>query len=309
MRWQCGNKTRRSQLALLASACQAAAYKGREAAERVTCLNSTLPLPDHPQRLSTRCAWRTRSSWCSTAASTCSKVSWDSNCLLHYGTNVYIGFWWSRTPSQHHCCSLTGANMPCSDRAVHHLEDNGVLFGPGKAANAGMGWWGLSAQCVVGCSSLHAARCVACCKRARADLALLRLRWCTPCCRRSGGQRAGDGSKPSGPLLVARRGEGMCCAAAQLARGLCAQVGLHTSAGAITSLLSCNACRCVPSSSRSCRWVVGRRHKRSSLLAGMQRQIAPQGTPPPRTACVGPTLGLCTHPSSPGHLQDVQGGG
>lgn len=29
--------------------------------------------------------------------------------------------------------------MPCTDRAVHHLEDNGVLFGPGKAANAGEG--------------------------------------------------------------------------------------------------------------------------------------------------------------------------
>lgn len=30
-----------------------------------------------------------------------------------------------------------GANMPCTDRAVHHLEDNEVLFGPGKAVNAG----------------------------------------------------------------------------------------------------------------------------------------------------------------------------
>jgi glutamate dehydrogenase (NADP+) len=39
---------------------------------------------------------------------------------------------------QHGCKYLfEGANMPCTDRAVHHLEDNGVLFGPGKAANAG----------------------------------------------------------------------------------------------------------------------------------------------------------------------------
>lgn len=133
----------RSQLALPASASRAAAPSGRTAGERVNpCPISTLNKhPANPQRLSTRCALRTRSSWCSMAASTCLKVGWDSNCLLHYGTNIGLRVerW---PPPQHHCCFHAGANMPCSDRAVHHLEDNGVLFGPGKAANAGMGWLG-----------------------------------------------------------------------------------------------------------------------------------------------------------------------
>ncbi len=30
-----------------------------------------------------------------------------------------------------------GANMPCTAEAVHHMIESGVLFGPGKAANAG----------------------------------------------------------------------------------------------------------------------------------------------------------------------------
>lgn len=36
-------------------------------------------------------------------------------------------------------CQLVceGANMPCTAEAAHHLIENGVLFGPGKAANAG----------------------------------------------------------------------------------------------------------------------------------------------------------------------------
>lgn len=36
-------------------------------------------------------------------------------------------------------CKLVaeGANMPCTPEAIHHFQENGVLFGPGKAANAG----------------------------------------------------------------------------------------------------------------------------------------------------------------------------
>ena len=30
-----------------------------------------------------------------------------------------------------------GANMPCKLDAIHYFIDNGVVFGPGKAANAG----------------------------------------------------------------------------------------------------------------------------------------------------------------------------
>ena len=30
-----------------------------------------------------------------------------------------------------------GANMPCTEEAVHAFQANGVLFAPGKAANAG----------------------------------------------------------------------------------------------------------------------------------------------------------------------------
>ena len=30
-----------------------------------------------------------------------------------------------------------GANMPCSLEAIHYFIDNGVIFAPGKAANAG----------------------------------------------------------------------------------------------------------------------------------------------------------------------------
>jgi glutamate dehydrogenase (NADP+) len=32
---------------------------------------------------------------------------------------------------------VEGANMPCTPEAVHHFQENGVLFAPGKAANAG----------------------------------------------------------------------------------------------------------------------------------------------------------------------------
>ena len=32
---------------------------------------------------------------------------------------------------------VEAANMPCSSEAVHFFQENGVLFGPGKAANAG----------------------------------------------------------------------------------------------------------------------------------------------------------------------------
>jgi glutamate dehydrogenase (NADP+) len=34
-------------------------------------------------------------------------------------------------------CVVEGANMPCTGEAIDLLHDNGVLFGPGKAANAG----------------------------------------------------------------------------------------------------------------------------------------------------------------------------
>jgi glutamate dehydrogenase (NADP+) len=34
-------------------------------------------------------------------------------------------------------CVAEGANMPCTADAVHYFQQNGVLFGPGKAANAG----------------------------------------------------------------------------------------------------------------------------------------------------------------------------
>lgn len=36
------------------------------------------------------------------------------------------------------CCLVCeGANMPCTPEAVHLFQDKGILFGPGKAANAG----------------------------------------------------------------------------------------------------------------------------------------------------------------------------
>jgi glutamate dehydrogenase (NADP+) len=34
-------------------------------------------------------------------------------------------------------CVSEGANMPCTPEAVHILQNNKVLYGPGKAANAG----------------------------------------------------------------------------------------------------------------------------------------------------------------------------
>ncbi len=35
------------------------------------------------------------------------------------------------------CCVAEGANMPTMPDAIKHLKENGVMFGPGKAANAG----------------------------------------------------------------------------------------------------------------------------------------------------------------------------
>ncbi|TVQ65344.1 MAG: NADP-specific glutamate dehydrogenase [Balneolaceae bacterium] len=34
-------------------------------------------------------------------------------------------------------CVAEGANMPCNDKAIHTFRDSGVLYGPGKASNAG----------------------------------------------------------------------------------------------------------------------------------------------------------------------------
>src|SRR5699024_6800019 len=32
---------------------------------------------------------------------------------------------------------VEGANMPCTSKAIHQIENSGILYGPGKAANAG----------------------------------------------------------------------------------------------------------------------------------------------------------------------------
>jgi glutamate dehydrogenase (NADP+) len=44
----------------------------------------------------------------------------------------------ARTLASNGCkCVVEGANMPCTPEAIHFFHENGILFGPGKAANAG----------------------------------------------------------------------------------------------------------------------------------------------------------------------------
>ena len=65
---------------------------------------------------------------------------WNVPCQLAFpcATQNELGFDEAKALVDNGCIALAeGANMPCTAGAVNHLLDNGVRFGPAKAANAG----------------------------------------------------------------------------------------------------------------------------------------------------------------------------
>ncbi len=65
---------------------------------------------------------------------------WDTKCdiALPCATQNELNLDEAKTLTKNGCIAVSeGANMPCTPDAVDYFIDNGVLFGPGKAANAG----------------------------------------------------------------------------------------------------------------------------------------------------------------------------